>query len=136
MAEYDYEDELKRYARGAGRLRKPVGWRTTLVAAMVIAVVAVGAGVSSYWVFGFNIRASATCRVTSIGPPDTGGRATTWPVHSSCGENDVYGGDFFPHEDDAQLLAESLTPGETYTFTLAGTQRHIIAATPVPAPTN
>jgi hypothetical protein len=112
--------------------RSSFGRRQVRITAIMIGsvlVVAATAGIGSYFAFGFNLRAHATCRVTYVSPEHFSGRAY-WNVTSSCGKNIVNAGDFLK-PGDADTLADSLNPGRTYKMTFEGRDREIIAAMPV-----
>jgi hypothetical protein len=101
---------------------------TAIITASLL-VVAAAAGFGSYFAFGFNLRAHATCKVTYVSTEHFSGRAY-WNVASSCGKNIVNAADFL-RPGDADTLADSLTAGVTYKMTFEGRDREIIAAQPV-----
>jgi hypothetical protein len=100
--------------------------RMTVIIIASLLVVAAAAGFGSYFVFGFNIRAYATCKVTYVSTKHFSGRAY-WNITSSCGKNIVNAGDFL-RPGDANALADSLVAGMTYKMTFEGRDREIIAA--------
>jgi hypothetical protein len=100
--------------------------RMIVITIASLLVVAAAAGVGSYFAFGFNLRAHATCTVTYVSTEHFSGHAY-WNVTNSCGKNIVNAGDFL-RPGDAFTLADSLVAGMTYKLTFEGRDREIIAA--------
>ncbi len=125
MADYQYpfDGPTHRSIRSSFDLRRV---RMTVIIIASVLVVAAAAGFGSYFAFGFNIRAHATCKVTYVSTEHFSNRAY-WNVTSSCGKNIVNAGDFLT-PGDANTLADSLVAGLTYKMTFEGRDREIIAA--------